>query len=672
MATVSIKLQAEAIDAERGIRKVDAALEDLGNSGKGAGLKWTELKSQIDLATKAVDMMGAGFRAVGTVVNEVIAPTVEYAKQVRDLGSFAGITSEESSKLIQVTDDLGIEFSTLRTAARNLADEGLQPSVETLAELADEFTAIEDPVEASQFRIEKFGARAGPQMAYALSQGGDAIREYGTAVEGTALIMDERAVQAARDYELALDGVEDSIMAVKVATAEDLLPPTTELLNMTGEMITAQSLLAEAYERGQIPLHEMVILTMQNLTGTRDYDELIQIATQHLKDYEDALPDAKFRDTSEAVFTAADGTNVFGSEVVKAADKLTGKLNPALDDTKKAAEGATGAMDDLKTIVAGEFDRAIEDHEKSQAELAEEIAATTAELDKYKAMHGQVSMVTTDTAEANRELIIAQANEEKAARSLAEAQKKLSENTDPEQQLQLMAAVARADGALISASAKVDEWNGKLAESGGTFVTDYSTKIGELEGDLGELQGAYDENATAHEDSIRRMIFNMAMQRAYEDGEYTPGEQAFLTAMAERWNLAGADTALAIFGIDEALGNLATGNVLAADMAVDALVRKLLGLPPSGTTWDYYVNVYSNGFNPAEGFAPGGPAVPASPVDPDYGAPYGYGGTTPQTPSAGSGTTINIGTITTQAANGAQLAAQLRRTVNSGSYTITD
>lgn len=83
--------------------------------------------------------------------------------------------------------------------------------------------------------------------------------------------------------------------------------------------------------------------------------------------------------------------------------------------------------------------------------------------------------------------------------------------------------------------------------------SEQSTKVQELRDQYGQLQGQFADNAAAHEDATRRMLFDILTQQAAMDG-LTSAEIGFLTTLAgpEGWGL-----------IDEATAN-ATENALAA------------------------------------------------------------------------------------------------------------
>src|SRR3990167_2494429 len=121
MAKIELQYQTAVDGAVRDIETIGMKIAETGQKVQTHNAGLGDLKGAYDLFTN-------GLGKAADAVKSIITPTIEYGKQIRDLGTFAGITAEESSRLIQVTDDLGVDFTTLRTAARNLADEGLQPS----------------------------------------------------------------------------------------------------------------------------------------------------------------------------------------------------------------------------------------------------------------------------------------------------------------------------------------------------------------------------------------------------------------------------------------------------------------------------------------------------------------------------------------------------------------
>jgi antitoxin component HigA of HigAB toxin-antitoxin module len=80
------------------------------------------------------------------------------------LGRTIGATPEEASKLIQAADDVQISYETLTTALEAAIRKGVEPTIEGLGGLADQYNAIQDPIERTKFLMDNFG-RSGADLA---------------------------------------------------------------------------------------------------------------------------------------------------------------------------------------------------------------------------------------------------------------------------------------------------------------------------------------------------------------------------------------------------------------------------------------------------------------------------------------------------------------------------
>lgn len=546
MAQVAVEVVAEVDDALRDLNRLEDQTTQYTGTNKQAGLSLTDLKAGLDLA------LGA-FNTVKGAVESVINPTIEYGKQVRDLGSFAGITAEESSRLIQVADDLGIEFNTLRTAAKAMTENGLQPSVKTLAELSEEYNAIQDPVKQAQFLVDTFGARAGPQLAYALKQGGAALRQMGEDAEQTGLVVGEDFVQSAREAEIAIDNWEDSVMALKITLSLGLLPVLTEVINATNDSVTYSKLAQQAAEQHALTQEQLAQIFTDVRYGTMSSAEAVEILAGALnfggteaerfahvtEDVAEALPPL-----AGAASDAAHGYAEMG-----AAANDTTPRNYALKDS---IFDVNQELNDLQTLISGDLGKANEDYYEQQKDLGAQIAETKEKLDDLRASHGQVVDSTIDGAAAARELIIAQSEAQTAAEKLKTAQEKLAE--DPGD-LGLQAAVARAEGALVTAQGHVEEWSGKVSQANDQFTIDNSEAIAKTEEELAGLETAYGANADAHTEATHRILFNMLTQQLATDG-LEDHEYRALAGVAEAWGLLDHDTGVALANMGVNIANL--------------------------------------------------------------------------------------------------------------------
>ena len=555
------------------------------------------------------------------VVQSIVGPTMEYGKQVRDLGAFTGASAEESSRLIQVTDDLGIEFGSLRTAAKAMSENGLQPSVQNLAKLADEFNAIKDPVQQSQFLVDKFGARAGPAMAIALRQGSAALLQMGEDAEATGLVVGEDFVKSTEKARMALDEYEDSIMAAKLALSEHLLPAVTATLSQGADFITYWSKSADAITEGRLSLLEFqkvgyeVIFTEKTLAqANADLTE----ATNDLTRANDAASDrwAGLASTYiPEVETATRQLTAVNNSTGAYYRQMFSEIESAAADGAAAIEAANKraqeSFEDLTVIIDGPVGDAQDDYYAAQKDAGAVIAELRDELAKLQDSHGDVVTSTDDGTQAARNLIIAQSDAKTAAENLKKAQEKLAE--DPGD-LGLQAAVARAETALDTHTAAVGEWEGKVDTANDNYVINNSAAIDAVELKLEEAQAAYDANATAHEEATARIVFGMLTQKLAMDG-YTQEEITFLTDVGEAWGIYDTETANTLRAVDQAINT----HGLNADRVITQLGDNIRNLP---TVTTLRVNVETHYAQYGAEPGPGAPVV--VPVTPDNtGAPGG-------------------------------------------------
>lgn len=202
------------------VKANDQASGTLGKiAGEAKGLG-AILKTQLlgDLANVA----GRAFDGITRSVGGALKETQAYAQSIKDLSNLTGATMEESSRLVNVADDLKIEAGSLQTALEAATRKGFDPSAESLAKLSDQYLRLQPGMQRSQFLMETFG-RSGMDLAEIMKLGGAAIREQAGAVDDS-LIISEEAYQKTRDYERAMDDLNDSLLGVKNEFMQALLP----------------------------------------------------------------------------------------------------------------------------------------------------------------------------------------------------------------------------------------------------------------------------------------------------------------------------------------------------------------------------------------------------------------------------------------------------------------
>jgi hypothetical protein len=242
---------------------------DLGNA--------FERLTGISLSTlTATGLLVGGF----SLLKGAIEDTVEYAMDVKDFALALGITTEEASKLIQMGDDLRVSQETLQSAFRFALNQGIVPNVEGLIKLSEKMLAIEDPAARMQFAIQTFGRGAAVDMLRFLEQGPEGLREMADALEDSALVMSQDAVDAADEYRLALDELEDDWTAMKM----DFVLGIMNIADSINQLSDDYDEFNQAVEDGIITQREarVVITALEN--GSWTYDKALEFLNEHIRE----------------------------------------------------------------------------------------------------------------------------------------------------------------------------------------------------------------------------------------------------------------------------------------------------------------------------------------------------------------------------------------------------
>jgi hypothetical protein len=174
-----------------------------------------------DKASSIIAGVSKSMKLLVGAVTDITKEYIEYGDEVKKLSTFTGMQSDETSRLIQLSDDAFVSFDTLRMSAKYMSDNGIAPNIENLAKLSDQFLAIKDPLAQSQFLVDNF-SRAGMEMGNIMALSGDKIREMGASIDQSLIITPEKlaSIQAGK---VALDNFNDSLMGMRFEAAGTLL-----------------------------------------------------------------------------------------------------------------------------------------------------------------------------------------------------------------------------------------------------------------------------------------------------------------------------------------------------------------------------------------------------------------------------------------------------------------
>ncbi len=182
--------------------------------------------AMMDAAAVAGTLVAVGF-AIAKAWEQTAGVAVSYANEVRGVTQSTGLQVEEASKLIQVLDDMKISYDDLQKAVAKNGDK-FDYSIQGLAKMSDAYKALGTEQERTEFMQERFG-KNWVQFVEVMQQGSTKLLQAGNDIN-KALILDDKALASAREYEQNLDNVNDSVLALKVSMGNELIPVANDLV----------------------------------------------------------------------------------------------------------------------------------------------------------------------------------------------------------------------------------------------------------------------------------------------------------------------------------------------------------------------------------------------------------------------------------------------------------
>lgn len=232
------KMELELKNTDSALKKLNASQQNAGNNAAASGSKFSSFvasaKEAVGSIGLAIGAVTAAFYTVNKVLDATIGTMVEYADQVRRLSSATGESAEDSSRLIQVMDDLKISYEDIEKAvAKN--GKTYDYSVEGLARMADEYINLTNEQDRAAFMQERFG-KSWITFVPAMERGGQALREANAAVSEN-LILTEEALAQARQYEIAVDNLNDTFTGLKISIGTQAVPAMNTFLTALQKQI---------------------------------------------------------------------------------------------------------------------------------------------------------------------------------------------------------------------------------------------------------------------------------------------------------------------------------------------------------------------------------------------------------------------------------------------------
>ncbi len=204
----------------------------------------------LGFATAAGAASGA-VMALGKFLADSVNETVAYATEIDNMSRLLGISTEDTSRLVQASDDLFISQEKLQAALQAATRQGIDVSIDGLKRLSEQYLALPPGVERSEFVLKTFG-RSGAEMGKLMEQGAAGI-EAATAAIADNMIVTGRSMQDVMNYKRSVDNLSDSWQGFKYTIAQGVIPVLDNLMRKltpgTDAVEEHQDKIAELTER---------------------------------------------------------------------------------------------------------------------------------------------------------------------------------------------------------------------------------------------------------------------------------------------------------------------------------------------------------------------------------------------------------------------------------------
>ena len=381
LGNMVIHITAEAEAFNKAVAATEKKVDSAGKEIQKSGFKITELNSALEIGAKA-------FNAVKEVIEQSVGSWVDYNKQVRESTQLTGLSAQETSRIIQVADDWGIELESVRGALEMMNKRGIQPSIENLAAIADEYVNTKDKTAFMEEATKKYG-RTFSELVPMLVNGGDAFRANAAGIANN-MIATEDSMATTRDYEVALDDFNDAWEGIRNTLAMGVIPILTKAIEIingaTASSLTyydASSAYYDLVKMGIVSDKENWQVQMDIGKVLFDNDKQLQIYLAVIKKYQGLIDYSNQAEREELIRR---GLLVPTTEdLAGATDGLAGSVAKYDLEAMKAQQSAdelTRAYDDMNLGINGRLGPEMENFTKKQGDLETQMADVKAEIDK--------------------------------------------------------------------------------------------------------------------------------------------------------------------------------------------------------------------------------------------------------------------------------------------------
>lgn len=274
---------------------------------------------------------------VGLALNKAMNQVVEYGDQVQKLKTITGQSAEDTSRQIQLADDMRVSYEKLTVALQFASKNGTDTSINGLAKLADQYKSLQPGIERTTFLTDTFG-KSGVDMAKILDLDSAKLKEMAANTNIGKILTDED-MRNIKEYNHALDSMKDKFESTSNTAGKKLLPVTTFAIDTVSL-----------------------------------YSRALQLGVEEHMNFVDAMTQAASEINSEkAAFMAAG----------EAADGATESIEDNTAATEAAEEAANALSESLTGLLSSMF--AIQDENEQLYKDMEDVAKTEKDLEQQRA-----------------------------------------------------------------------------------------------------------------------------------------------------------------------------------------------------------------------------------------------------------------------------------------------
>ena len=375
------KLQTELRKTETGLKSLKGETTKVKGAFHDMGTQFDKLKQQVpalgtamSLLTNPITLAIGLLGAFASASNKSIQKTVEYNKQVREMMQITGLSAEEISRIIQVSDDWGISIGEARSALEMMNKKGISPTIENLAKIADEYINSKDKAAFAEEANKKYG-KSFSTIIPILAEGGDALREQTKAVDKNLLATDD-SIETARQWEVALDDLGDEVMVLAYKLGNKLLPPLVKFATTTGKNIDATKNYNDTLKAYNSMVKAGLIVGEDQISIGERWADTFATLEEKTEKYTYAL--SKVYDAATMLYPEEERFVQLYADMVKGTEELI----EVSDDLILVLEAQQRHMANLKDYINGQLGPAEEDFKDAQGDIAENMAITQDEIDK--------------------------------------------------------------------------------------------------------------------------------------------------------------------------------------------------------------------------------------------------------------------------------------------------